>query len=196
VTENDFKRTSDLLISTRAFWLGVALYAALFVAATTMFGGTLPQTETGLAWKASSAGTLILGIQEQPETDELYANHFLRQSYQTRGALTLRSHSIFGFGRELNRRELNDPLPTHTLDPRIAELTSVRIIAPSVNEPGVSGGSGGLGITSMQIALADQSVFVGEETSPVPEPSSWFAAAFVAGAIVWFQRHRFVRRLT
>jgi hypothetical protein len=160
-----------------------------------VFSGAVPQTETGVAWKANSVGTLIFGIREYPETDELYANRFLHQRDKARGALTFRSHSTFGFGRELSRRELNSSLTARTLDPRIAELPSVRTIALSVSELDVSGGSGGLAITSMQITLADQSVFVGEETDPVPEPSTWFAAALVAGAIAWSQRHHFVRRL-
>jgi hypothetical protein len=191
--ENEFARRNDHLICERAFWFGVALHAAALVAATTVFGGTVPQTETGIAWKANSAGTLIFGTREQSEINDRYgANDFVSQSHQTRGALTFRSHPTFGFGRGLNRRGLNDPLIERALDARIADLPSAQTNVPRANDPMVSR-AGDLGITPMQIALADQSVFVGEETTPVPEPSTWFVAALVAGAIVWHQRRRFTR---
>jgi hypothetical protein len=183
------------LISERAFWFGAALYAALLVAATTVFGGTVPQTETGIAWKANSAGTLISGIREQPEiNDGNGANDFLYQSHQTRGALTLRLHTTFGFGWGLSRRSLNDPLIELALHARIADLTSARTNAPRFNDPIVSR-AGDLGITPMQIALADQSVFVDEETTAARKPATWFAAALVASVIAWRQRHRFTRNL-
>jgi hypothetical protein len=195
MTDNEFARRNDRLISERAVWWGLAVYAVSFVAATNVLGGTMPQTETVVAWKANSTGTLIFGIREQTEADDRYANHFDYQSYQTRGKLTLRSHSPFDFGWELNRRELSDPVPARTLDPRIAGLTPVQTWVPSVNQPVVPRGDGGLGITPMQIAFADQSVFVGEELGLVPEPATWIAAALVAGATAWSQRRRFTRIL-
>jgi hypothetical protein len=178
-------------ISERVFRLRVALYAALLVAVTTAFGRSVAQTETEISWKANSAGTLIFGI---PGQTERYANYFAYQSHQTPGALTFRPYSAFDFGRELNRRELNNQLPARALDLRIAGLISARTLAPGVNELGVSG-RGGLGITPMQIAVADQSAFVDEEITPASEAATWFAAALVAVLIAWHQRRRFTRIL-
>ncbi len=150
---NDFQQ-QDHLTSARAFWVGLAFYAALFIGAVTVVGGTVPQTETAVAWKANSTGTLIFGIREQPEiNDNCGADYFLRNSHETRGALTLRSHSTFGFVSELNRRSLNDPLIARSLDPRIADLPSARTNTPRVNEPVVSR-AGDLDITPMQIGSA------------------------------------------
>jgi len=192
VTENEFPRSKDPLISNRAFWLGLALYAALLVAATAAFGGTVPETETGFAWKASPTGTLIFGIREQPETDALYANHRIFQGYETPGQLTLRSYLTFGFTTRFNQPRLNNSLTARALDPRIADLTSARTIAPSVNGPVVSG-DGGPAVTPMQIALGTQSSFIAEDLTATPEPATWFAAVLAAGTVAWSQRRRFAR---
>ena len=191
--DNEFAESNNRVLSERAFWLGLALYAALFVAVTTVFGSTVPQTGTGFAWKANAADTLVLGIPEQAEINYgSGANHFLYQSHQTRGALTFRLYSPFGFGHELNRRALKDPLTPRALDPKIAELLSARTSAPRVNGPVVSRADD-FGFTPMQIPLAEPGVFAGEEITPVPERATWFAAALVVGAITWSQRHRFIR---
>lgn len=193
--DNEFARSNNSVIPERAFWLGLALYAALFVAATTMFGGAVPQTKTGFAWRANPANTLVFELPEQTEISYgKGSNHFLYQSHQRRGALTFRPYATFAFGQGLNRPALNDSLRVRALDPQISDLPSARTSVPRFDGPVVSR-AGDLGITPMQIALGEQSMFVGEEITPVPERATWFAAALAVGAIAWSQRHRFIRSL-
>ena len=94
MTKSEFAKRSDRLVSKRAFWLWVSLNAPLFVAATAVFGGTVPQTETGIAWKAHSSGAPLFGIRQQAEiNDSSSADCSLRNSRETRDALTFRSHA-------------------------------------------------------------------------------------------------------
>jgi hypothetical protein len=46
----------------------------------------------------------------------------------------------------------------------------------------------------MQIALGEQAIFI-DEIPPVPKPAMWLAAALLAGALAWSQRHRLARNL-
>ena len=75
--ENEFARRNDRLIPERAFWLGLAVYTVLFVAATAAFA-TAPQTETKIAREANWSDSLIFGNREQAHRHG--ANHFLHQS--------------------------------------------------------------------------------------------------------------------
>lgn len=185
--DNKFARSNYHSIFKWAFRSGLVAYTVSFVATTNAFSAA---TETAVTWKANSAGTLIFGIRDQADRER--ANLFLQQGDQTRGALTLRSHSTFSFGWESNERELTQPLPSRPLDPEIA-LTSMQTSALSVNRPVISNIDAGLAITPMEITFADSRAIVGEEINPVPEPATWIAAALVAGAITWSQRRRFKR---
>lgn len=175
---------NDRLISERGFCFSLSLYAALFAAAMTVFGGTLPQTETGVTWKASSAGTLIFGVREQVEISDRYgANHFLYQSHETRRALTFRSHSDFDFASRSNRLISHELVSVRAYDPIIARLPSAPANAPRSNEPAVSS-AGDPSIKPREISLPGQGVSVGEEITPISEqPSTWFAVALLGLAL-------------
>ena len=49
-----FSTKQNCLISDRAFWFGLAVYAVLFIAIASAFAGTVPQKDIGIAWKANS----------------------------------------------------------------------------------------------------------------------------------------------
>lgn len=187
-------------MSRGAFAFALLLYVVLFTLVATVVGGTAPlPTTTRIPSNATSAGTLIFGIREQIEVgDRNGANYFLRTSPETRGALTLRSHSTLDLVPGIDQRPLTDSLTARQLDPGIAGFLSARTSTPPINGPLVSMASN-LGVTPMQIALTDQTMFLEEIGSPVPEPATWFPAALLAGAIAWSQRHRlagiFARRI-
>lgn len=175
-----------------AFRLGMVSPATLFILFAAVVGGSAPPTTTRIAWKAVSAGTLIFGIRERTEvSDGSDADYFLRNNHETRGALTLRSHSTFHSPSELNRRSLNDPLMAREINPIIAHLSSAPANTSLINVPVVSKG-GDLGLATVRIALAEETAVIGSEGA-VPEPATWFPAALVAGAIGWSQRRRFMR---
>jgi hypothetical protein len=75
--ENEFVRRNDRLISKGVSKFGLAVYAVLFVAATSAFA-TAPQTETEIARQAAWSGSLTFGNRKQADRDG--ANHFLHQS--------------------------------------------------------------------------------------------------------------------
>lgn len=75
--KNGFARRNGRLISKFVFRFGLAVYAVLFVAATSAFA-TAPQTETEIAGQADSSGSQISGHRQQAGRDG--ANHFLHQS--------------------------------------------------------------------------------------------------------------------
>jgi hypothetical protein len=166
--------------------------ATLFILFAAVVGGSAPPTTTRIAWKAVSAGTLIFGIRERTEvSDGSGADYFLRNSHETRGALTLRSHSTFHSLSESNRPSLNDPLMAREINPIIAHLSSAPANTSLINVPVVSMG-GDIGLATVRIALAEENAVIGPEGA-VPEPATWFPAALVAGAIAWSQRRRFTR---
>src|ERR1700730_11631977 len=76
MTENEFARRNARLRSKWVFRFCLAVYAVLFVAATSAFGAA-PPTETEIACQPNSSGSPILGNREQAHGDG--ANHFLHQ---------------------------------------------------------------------------------------------------------------------
>jgi hypothetical protein len=194
VTESKFARRDDALVFRGAFRLGMVSPATLFILFAAVVGGSAPPTTTRIPWKATSAGTLISRVWERAEiNDSSSADYFLRNSHETRGALTLRSHSTFHSLSELNRRSLNDPLIAiaREINPIIAHLSSAPANTSLINVPVVSMG-GDIGLATVRIALAEENAVIGPEGA-VPEPATWFPAALVAGAIGWSQRRRFTR---
>jgi len=192
VTENKIARRDNAPVFRGAFRLGMVSPATLFILFAAVVGGSAPPTTTRIAWKAVSAGTLIFGIRERTEvSDGSGADYFLRNSHETRGALTLRSHSTFHSLSESNRPSLNDPLMAREINPIIAHLSSAPANTSLINVPVVSMG-GDIGLATVRIALAEENAVIGPEGA-VPEPATWFPAALVAGAIAWSQRRRFTR---
>jgi hypothetical protein len=105
MTENEFARRNDRLISKWVFRFGLAVYTVLFVAATAAFGA-VPQTETGIACQAKSSGSLIFGNREQADRDG--ANHLLHQSAMRSGRP--RGKLFRGLGGFLQIRRKTPPL--------------------------------------------------------------------------------------
>ncbi len=182
------------MISNRALWLGIVLYAALFATVAVVVGGTAPPTTTRIAWEANSAGTLIFGNSEQTGVSEGSRSDYflLRNSYETQGALTLRSQSVLVSSLRSSRSISQELVSVRAYNPRIADAPWARVSPPRFNAPIVSGGSEG-GITAPQLAFADQSGFTLEEIGPVSEPATWLSTALITGVIAWSQRRRFIR---
>jgi hypothetical protein len=175
---NEFGSRRYRLISDRVFLGVVASYLALFVAIAATSGGRVPPAKNEM-WKVNSAGTLVFGILERAET----------------GALTLSSHSTLSPVPKAIRSSPGNLIPSQVFDNKIANLPSFPPRTPGVGATALSDANEP-GIGPVQIALANQSAFIGEDITPLPEPATWFAAALVAGAIAWLQRRRLSRRLT
>lgn len=77
VTNQELARSNNDIVSDRAFWLGLVVYAFVLVAAASAFGDNIPQRQTDFAWKLNSTGNL--SITEQPQINALdLADYFVR----------------------------------------------------------------------------------------------------------------------
>lgn len=162
-------------MSERAFWVGVALYTALFVGAAAALGGAVPETETGIAWKANSAGTLIFGNRQAE----------IRDRYDT-GALTLRSPSAF-LTLPSDRQSARSLISTAAFDTRGAKLPQIpSIVVATASALPISSAFGASAAAAAPIT-ADQTFFATEIT-PVPEPATWIVAVLLAGSLAWTRR--------
>ena len=83
MTENEFARRNDRLMSNWIFRFGLAVYTVLFVAAAAAFGAA-PQTEMEITCQTNSSGSLNFGNREQSHRDG--ANHLLHQSAMRSGS--------------------------------------------------------------------------------------------------------------
>jgi hypothetical protein len=174
------------IISDRSFWLGLAVYALLFIATANAFAGILGTSSTDIIQRANRTGTLIFGERDLRDTNPL-----LRYDNYHSGAVTL--HGVLGddFSTRLNRMAGN----LSRIDPLIGKVAEVPNAPASVwggNQSTYLAASNP-GITPMQIALWTPSSVIREDLTPVPEPATWFAAVLVTGAVAWSQRRRLAR---
>src|ERR1043166_7080046 len=174
----------DRLIRDRTFWIGIVVYAALFIGVVTAFAdgpsiGTLNYSRT-----------LIFGGNEFAPL-EAHPFDLLPRAHRHRSAVTLRLRGPGNISAESDWSRNNNTV----LSSAIASLPQVPTTsAPLYAQTTFTLGNDG-GTTALQISLGEQIGFAAEDIAPVPEPATWFPAILVFGAVAFSQRHRVARRL-
>jgi hypothetical protein len=173
----------DRLIRDRTFWIGIVVYAALFIGVVTAFAdgpsiGTL-----------NYSGTLIFGGNEFAPL-EAHPFDLLPRAHRHRSAVTLRLRGPGNISAESDWSRNNNAV----LSSAIASLpevstTSATVSAQTAFPLGKDGGT-----TALQISLGEQTGFAAEDIAPVPEAATWFAAFLLSGAVAWSNRRRIARR--
>jgi cytoskeletal protein CcmA (bactofilin family) len=188
MSRDEFSTKQDCLISDRAFWFGLAIYALLFIAVAGAFAGNSAGNDANVNQNTNWTGTLIFGARNRLETDDTYRVDLFHHQY---GAVTFHRHWANDFSPSLNW-SVSSISPFNALVNKITELPAASA-SVSGGSPSTFLGASGAEIAPMQIALGVQSTFIGEDVTANPEPTTWIAAALAAGAISWSQRRRFVR---
>ena len=174
------KADHTAMISHRAFWIGLAVYAVFCLLGVTAFASA--STDRNFNY----SGTIIFGGARQPETTTIDRPNFS----QNRGAVTLRSD--WSSRAALTERRLIDATFR-------ADLFSMDLPDSTFRSVGSPGGvqqtfsemAGGM--SALQIAMGDENWIDGNIT-PVPESPTWLGASLVAGSVGWSQRRRFARK--
>lgn len=79
VTKHEFEKSNNDIISDRAFWLGVGLYAFVLVAAVSALGDNVPQRQTDFAGRPYSNGNSFSWFTEQSQMGVFgAADYFVR----------------------------------------------------------------------------------------------------------------------
>ena len=167
------------MISDRAFWIGLTVYAVLFIGAVTAFADPAGSTNF------NRSGSVIFSGVTQAETTAIDWLKFWQQP----GAVTLSSNWSSGSSITANGIAGN----AFRADLIASELpySTPRAVNSTAGARQSFSGANTEGISAQQLAFGDQKLIIGDIT-PVPEAPTWWAAMLAASFVGWWQRRRVV----
>src|SRR5947209_6608282 len=158
------------LISDRAFWIGLTVYALVLIGAVTAFADPEPNTNLNYS------GSVIFAEGTQPKTIGIDGSNV----WQRGGALTLVSNWKTEIGSTANGITAN-AVGAAVISSEGTDSTRGQMSAASGARQSFWGVDS-QGITAQQLAFGDQALISGD-IAPVPEPATWWAATLAASFV-------------
>jgi hypothetical protein len=169
------------MISDRAFWIGLTVYAVLFIGAVTAFADSAGNTNL------NRSGSVIFGGVTKVETTAIDSLNF----WQRPGAVTLSPNGSKGSAITANRITSN-ALRADLISSELP-CSTLQLVNSTSGSRQTFLGANAEGITAQQLAFGDQDLITGDIT-PVPEAPTWWVAILAASFVGWSQRRRVVTK--